>query len=75
MPNQRSKTKTYLGGFVERELYQRIVRLAAKAGMKDNKFGFAAQLIQEAIKRRKRRRKAASPRKIAKGTHRRTARR
>jgi hypothetical protein len=53
MPNQRSRNKTYLGGFVEKKLHERIVRLARKAGMGDNKFGFVTQLVQEALKKRK----------------------
>lgn len=57
MPNQRSKNKTYLGGFVDRELHQRIVRLARKAGMENNKFGFVTQLIEESIKRRRARKR------------------
>ena len=33
MPNQRSKNKAHLGGFVENELHAEIVRLAKKEGM------------------------------------------
>jgi len=64
MPNQRSKNKLYLGGFVEKELHAKIVRLARQSGMQHNKFGFVAQLIRESIKLRKRRkRRKASPAK------------
>jgi dihydroxyacetone kinase DhaKLM complex PTS-EIIA-like component DhaM len=49
---------------VDKQLHAKILRLAKKAGMEHNKFGFAAQLIQEALKQRKRRkrRRAAPPR-------------
>lgn len=49
MPNQRSKNKVYLGGFVEKELHQAIVRLARKNGMEKNKFGFVAQVLRKSI--------------------------
>ena len=52
MPNQRSKNKAHLGGFVENELHAEIVRLAKKEGMENNKFGFVKKLIREAIERR-----------------------
>ena len=55
MPNQRAKNKTYLGGFVDKKLHARILRMAKMSGMENNKFGFVTQLIEEAIKRRKRR--------------------
>ena len=55
MPNQRAKNKVYLGGFIEKELHKRIVRLARREGMANNKFGFVAKLIQESLKRRRRR--------------------
>jgi hypothetical protein len=58
VPNQRSKNKTYLGGFVDRELHARIVRLAREAGMENNKFGFVTQLVEESIKRRQGRKTA-----------------
>jgi hypothetical protein len=53
VPNQRSKNKTYLGGFVEKELHAEIVRLAKQDGMQNNKFGFVAKLIEQSISRRK----------------------
>jgi len=53
MPNQRAKTKTYLGGFVEREFRDKISQLAREAGMEHNQFGFALRLIQEPLNRRK----------------------
>jgi hypothetical protein len=55
VPNQRSKDKTYLGGFVDRKLHAQLMRLAKQAGMEDNRFGFVTQLLQESLKRRKRR--------------------
>jgi len=55
MPNQRSKNKKHLGGFVEKEFHALIVRLAKKEGMESNKFGFVQKLIREAIARRKKR--------------------
>lgn len=53
MPNQRSKDKIFLGGFVDKKLHARLVKLAKASGMETNKFGFAAQLIEEALGRRK----------------------
>jgi hypothetical protein len=53
MPNQRSKSKLHLGGFVEKDFHAEIVRLAKKEGMAANKFGFVQILIREAIERRK----------------------
>lgn len=61
MPNQRSKNKAHLGGFVEKDLHDEIVRLAKKEGMDANKFGFVQKLIREAIERRKK--KKAPPAK------------
>ena len=58
MPNQRSKNKKHLGGFVEKPLLAKIVRLAKKEGMESNKFGFVQKLILEALAARK---KKASP--------------
>lgn len=63
MPNQRSENKLYLGGFVEKELHAKVVRLAKKAGMEKNKFGFVQMLVREAIERRKTKQKA--PKKAA----------
>lgn len=57
MPNQRSKNKLHLGGFVEKELHAEIVRLAKKEGMEFNKFGFVQKLIVEALDQRKKKRK------------------
>src|ERR1700752_4212558 len=57
MPNQRSKNKLHLGGFVEKELHAEIVRLAKKEGMEFNKFGFVQKLIVEALEQRKKKRK------------------
>jgi len=69
MPNQRAKNKLYLGGFVEKELHAKIMRLAEESGMGDNRFGFVTQLVQEAIQNRKRNGKAK-----AAATHARAAR-
>ena len=60
MPNQRSKDKIYLGGFVHKELHARFMRQAKQAGMENNKFGFAAILIDEALRCRRTRRKSPS---------------
>lgn len=57
MPNQRSKNKQYLGGFVEKSFHDELMRLAKKEGMGTNKFGFAAQLLREALQRRQRARR------------------
>ena len=54
MPNRRSKTKRYLGGFVDKSLNTKIIRGSKKSGMGDNKSGFMTQLIQEALELRKR---------------------
>jgi metal-responsive CopG/Arc/MetJ family transcriptional regulator len=57
MPNQRSKNKLLLGGFVEKELHQEIARLAKKEGMESNRFGFVQKLILEALEQRKKKQK------------------
>lgn len=54
MPNQRSKNKQYLGGFVEKSFHAKLMHLAKREGMGTNKFGFVAQLLREAVQRRKR---------------------
>lgn len=66
MPNQRSKNKLHLGGFVDKELHAEIIRLAKKEGMESNRFGFVQKLILEAIDRRKQKQKQARARKAAK---------
>jgi hypothetical protein len=53
MPNQRSKNKSHLGGFVDNELHAEIIRLARLEGMENNKFGFVQKLIREALAFRK----------------------
>ena len=58
MPNQRSKNKSHLGGFVDNDLHAEIVRLPKKEGMEFNKLGFVQKLIREAIERRKPNRKS-----------------
>jgi hypothetical protein len=58
MPNQRAKNKVYLGGFVDKKLHAKVIRLAKQAGMEKNKFGFAAQMMEESINRRIKRAKA-----------------
>ena len=54
MPNQRAKNKQYLGGFVDRGLYAELTRLAKRAGMEENRFGFVNQLLREALRLRRR---------------------
>ena len=49
MPNQRSKNKVRLGGFINSRLYRQIVSLSRKEGMADDKFGFAQKLIHESM--------------------------
>jgi len=61
MPNQRSKNKTHLGGFVELKLHREILRMAKREGMEANKFGFVQKLIEEAIERRQKRARRAKP--------------
>ncbi len=53
MPNQRSKDKAYIGGYIDKSLHADIVRMAKDEGMEHNKFGFVANLIREAIALRK----------------------
>jgi hypothetical protein len=53
MPNQRSKNKIQLGGFVDKKLHAQIERMARKEGMEFNRFGFVQRLIREAIAARK----------------------
>jgi hypothetical protein len=55
MPNRRAKNKVHLGGYLERELYEKILRHARDAGMGNNKFGFVRQVVENAIQRRERR--------------------
>lgn len=62
MPNQRSKNKQYLGGFVEKDFHAELIRLAKKEGMESNKFGFVSQLLRESIQRRKRARRRSTAR-------------
>jgi hypothetical protein len=61
MPNQRAKTKTYLGGFVERDFKDKISEFAREAGMEHNQFGFVLRLIQGPLNRRKATRAATQP--------------
>jgi hypothetical protein len=63
MPNQRSKNKLHLGGFVEKEFHAQIVRLAKKEGMEANRFGFVQKLIHEALELRAKKKKTASRKK------------
>jgi hypothetical protein len=63
MPNQRSKNKLHLGGFVDKHLHSEIVRLAKKEGMESNRFGFVQKLIVEALDQRKKKQKQARARK------------
>jgi hypothetical protein len=58
MPNQRSKNKVYLGGFVEKQLHTKVIRMAKKEGFEKNKFGFAALLMSEGLERRLKRKAA-----------------
>jgi hypothetical protein len=53
MPNQRSKDKTYIGGYLDKSIHAEILRMAEQEGMGKNKFGFVTILIQEAIALRK----------------------
>lgn len=58
VPNQRSKTKVRLGGFIGRELYRAVLAQAKLEGMERDKFGFAQKLLLEALQRREKRAKA-----------------
>jgi hypothetical protein len=53
MPNQRSKNKAYLGGFIDKKLNEQIIQLAKEEGMEKNKFGFVEKLVREGLERRK----------------------
>jgi hypothetical protein len=66
MPNQRSKNKLHLGGFVDKELHTEIIRLARREGMEFNKFGFVQKLIVEALEQRKKKQKAKRARSATK---------
>ena len=63
MPNQRAKNKLYLGGFVDKRFHAALLRQARQAGMHGNKFGFATQMVREALKSRG----AAANGKVARG--------
>ena len=63
MPNQRSKNKQHLGGFVDKDLHAEIVRLAKKEGMEFNRFGFVQILISEALDQRKKKQKQVRAKK------------
>jgi hypothetical protein len=52
MPNQRSKNKAYIGGYIDKVLHAEIVRMANEESMEHNRFGFVEKLIREAIARR-----------------------
>lgn len=55
MPNQRSKHKVHLGGFIHKDLNYILKREARAAGFRENKFGFAALLIAQGLERREKR--------------------
>lgn len=55
VPNQRDKSKLYLGGFVEKELQATLSRMAREEGLADNRFGLITRLLKEAIRSRSRR--------------------
>lgn len=55
MPNQRSPNKVRLGGFVELGLYRTVVAMAKREGFEHDKFGFAQELIREALAHREKR--------------------
>jgi hypothetical protein len=57
MPNQRSKNKVGLGGYLDNALFEEFMRHCRAEGMVNNKFGFAKKLIVEAIGLRQRKRK------------------
>lgn len=65
MPNQRAKTKLYLGGFVEKELYATLSRMAEEAGMGDNRFGYVTGLLKEALAKRRRAHASKSRKRVA----------
>lgn len=64
MPNQRSKDKTFVGGYVRRRLQRTLTSMAKKAGMADDRFGFIVQLAMESIEGRKRKIRARGPRRL-----------
>jgi hypothetical protein len=63
MPNQRSKDKTYIGGYVDKRLFAKIERLAKREGMEANRFGFVTKLVLESLDKRDRKTARKQPRK------------
>jgi hypothetical protein len=54
MPNQRSKNKAYLGGYVDKVLHAQLVKWAKEEGMAHNKFGFVEALLRKRVQRQAR---------------------
>ena len=54
MPNQRAKTKVFLGGYVEKDLKRQLVSMAREAGMNHDRFGFVMSLISGPLAKRRR---------------------
>jgi hypothetical protein len=53
VPNQRSKRKVFLGGYVEKDLKRRLVSMAKEAGMGHDRFGFVMSLISRPLAQRR----------------------
>lgn len=60
MPNQRSKRKVFLGGYVDKGLKRQLVAMARDAGMNHDRFGFVMSLISGPLERRRKEQKSAS---------------
>jgi len=54
VPNQRAKTKVFLGGYVEKDLKRQLVTMAKQAGMGHDRFGFVMSLIAAPLAQRRR---------------------
>lgn len=54
MPNQRSKNKVFLGGYIEKPLKRKLVSMARSAGMNHDRFGYVMGLINGPLSRRRR---------------------
>jgi hypothetical protein len=54
VPNQRSKRKVFLGGYIEKPLKRRLVSMARDAGMNHDRFGYVMSLISGPLTQRRR---------------------
>lgn len=66
MPNQRSQTKVFLGGYVDKALKRQLIGMARDAGMDHNRFGFIMELISDPLKQRRKKLKRSAAAKPVK---------